>query len=159
MWFLFFLTDPNVEHIMTWNQAYRWSSKRCRTKGWYMWRPYMGFKLYLKDIFKDKLSVLFPIGIYLRSLTSYVHETTIKYVSSNVSKLQEISQGSQILSIHSSCFNISNLSSTEPKALKIRYNTIMDCYLIDIREHSQITWTCFWHFLTTYLPLFAIVSI
>ena len=51
--FLFFLTYPNVKHIMAWNQAYLLSSKRCKTKFWYMERPCMGCKLYLKDIFKE----------------------------------------------------------------------------------------------------------
>ena len=27
IWFWFFLTDPYIEHIMTWNQAYIWCSK------------------------------------------------------------------------------------------------------------------------------------
>ena len=43
--FWFFLTDPSVEHILTCYQAYLWSSKSCRTKFWYIWRPYMGYKL------------------------------------------------------------------------------------------------------------------
>ena len=45
IWFWFFLTDQCVEHILTCYQAYLWSSKRCRTKFWYIWRPYMGYKL------------------------------------------------------------------------------------------------------------------
>ena len=44
IWFWFLLTDPSVQHILVCYQAYLWSSKRCRTKFWYIWRPYMGYK-------------------------------------------------------------------------------------------------------------------
>ena len=37
------LTDSLVEHILTWNQAYLWSSKICKTKFWYILRTYIGF--------------------------------------------------------------------------------------------------------------------
>ena len=53
MWFWFCLTDPTVEHILTCYQAYLWSSKKCRTKFWYIWRPYMCYKLEFKNIFKE----------------------------------------------------------------------------------------------------------
>ena len=46
IWFSFLLTDPSVQKILTCYQAYLWSSKRCRTKFWYIWIPYsMGYKL------------------------------------------------------------------------------------------------------------------
>ena len=44
IWFWFLLTDPSVQHILTCYQASLWSSKRCRTKFWYIWIPYMGYK-------------------------------------------------------------------------------------------------------------------
>ena len=55
-WILQFLqnvtfSDPNIDHILTWNQAYLWSSKICKTKFWYIWRSYLGFKLKFRHIF------------------------------------------------------------------------------------------------------------
>ena len=44
IWFWFLLTDPSVQHILVCYQAYLWSSKRWRTKFWYIWIPYMGYK-------------------------------------------------------------------------------------------------------------------
>ena len=44
IWFWFLLTDSSVQHILICYQAYLWSSKRYRTKFWYIWIPYMGYK-------------------------------------------------------------------------------------------------------------------
>ena len=72
-WQILIRSDPNVvEHIMTWDQGYIWSSKRHRTK--YMWRHY----------YLDYIAFYYTWNTFLKSTRPFVRFVSDRTLSARM---------------------------------------------------------------------------